>query len=59
VDLASPDSSWAVIAPGNSGDAGGGHARDHLERWANHGYAVLRLDWNRIEGAETRLVPGR
>jgi hypothetical protein len=40
VDLANPLWSWAVVPPGNA--AGG---QDQLDRWANHGYVPLYLDW--------------
>ncbi|HKQ57026.1 MAG TPA: penicillin acylase family protein, partial [Candidatus Eisenbacteria bacterium] len=59
VDLAVPESSLCVVPPGNAGQ--GPHARDHLSRWANHGYVPLLLDWRRVETAretETRLEPG-
>jgi len=58
VDLAVADSSLGVVPPGNAAD--GPHARDHLERWANHRYVPLHLDWKRIEAAresELRLTP--
>ena len=49
VDLAVPDSSWAVVAPGNSGR--GPHARDLTERWADRTYVPLHLDRRRVETA--------
>jgi penicillin amidase len=58
VDLAVAESSLCVLPPGNAGS--GPHARDHLARWAGHGYVPLYLDWGRIEtviGSETRLEP--
>lgn len=59
VDLAIPDSSFAAIPPGNA--AGPEHARDHLQRWANHRYVPLYLDWDRVRAvreSEWRLEPG-
>ncbi len=59
VDLAVAESSLCVLPPGNAG--GGPHARDHLARWAGHGYVPLYLDWRRVEaaaGSEWRLEPG-
>ena len=61
VDLAVADSSLGVIPPGNAGDARSPHARDHLQRWADHGYVPLHLDWDRIERlkeSEVTLSPG-
>jgi penicillin amidase len=58
VDLAVAESSLCVLPPGNAGS--GPHARDHLARWAGHGYVPLYLDWGRVEtviGGETRLEP--
>ncbi|OGF04617.1 MAG: hypothetical protein A2W00_02445 [Candidatus Eisenbacteria bacterium RBG_16_71_46] len=56
VDLAVPESSLAVVPPGNSGERASGHARDLLARWADHGYVPLHLDWERVEAAkETAL----
>jgi len=60
VDLARSDSSLGVVPPGNA--AWGGHSRDHLRRWANHGYVPLYLSWERIEAAkesEIELMPSR
>ena len=60
VDLGCADSSLGVIAPGNSGDARSPHARDQLQRWADHGYVPLYLAWERIEAAresELELSP--
>src|SRR5262245_42132518 len=60
VDLAVPDSSLAVIPPGNTG--GPEHQRDQLQRWASHRYVPVYLDDARIQAAresEWRLVPGR
>ena len=60
VDLAQPDSSWAVIPPGNSGDPLGPHAQDLLAAWADHRYVPLYLAWERVQSAretETRLAP--
>lgn len=60
VDLSVTDSSLAVIALGNSGDPASGHAHDQLQRWADHAYVPLYLNWQRIEHAkesETRLEP--
>jgi penicillin amidase len=51
VDLAEPRFSWAVVPPGNSGDRDHVHANGHLDRWANHGYVALHLDWSRVERA--------
>ena len=59
VDLAVAESSLCILPPGNAGQ--GPHARDHLDRWANHTYVPLYLSWNRIEAAresEWRLAPG-
>lgn len=58
VDLAVAESSLCVLPPGNAGE--GRHARDHLARWAGHGYVPLHLDWARIEAvteSEWRLQP--
>ena len=46
------DSSFGVIPPGNAGDAGSPHARDHLQRWADHRYVPLYLAWDRIEAVK-------
>jgi penicillin amidase len=40
VDLGNPRWSWGVVPPGNAAGA-----TDQLERWANHGYVPLLLDW--------------
>jgi penicillin amidase len=59
VDLAVAESSLCIVPPGNAG--AGRHARDHLARWANHGYVPLLRDWERVETAregEWRLEPG-
>ena len=56
VDVAVTDSSWIVIPPGNSGDLRSPHARDHLERWAGHGYVPLYLAWERIEATKESVV---
>jgi penicillin amidase len=42
VDLAHPGLAWGVIPPGNTGE--GPHARDLLDRWANHRYVPLAMD---------------
>jgi acyl-homoserine lactone acylase PvdQ len=58
VDLAIPDSSLAVIPPGNAGD--GAHRDDQMQLWANHRYVPLYLDRGRIEASaesEWRLEP--
>jgi hypothetical protein len=61
VDLADPDRSWLIVAPGNSGDLEGPHGRDLTQRWADHDPVELRMRWDEIERAEgarsTRLVP--
>jgi acyl-homoserine lactone acylase PvdQ len=60
VNLAYSDSSFGVIPPGNSGDARNPHARDHLQRWADHRYVPLYLAWDRIEAvreSEITLSP--
>lgn len=60
VDLAVRDSSLGVIPPGNSGDLRSPHARDMIDRWAQHGYVPLYLSWPRAEAAkesELRLSP--
>ena len=49
VNLAYSDSSFGVIPPGNAGDARNPHARDQLQRWADHRYVPLYLAWDRIE----------
>lgn len=59
VDLGVPDSSIGLVVPGNAG--GGAHARDLLQRWADHEYVPFHLGWDRIEAlreSELRLVPG-
>jgi len=59
VDLADPDRSWCVIAPGNPSE---GPLRTRLtDAWSRHGYVPLDLRWDRIERAksgELRLTPG-
>jgi penicillin amidase len=58
VDLAVTDSSLAIVAPGNAGE--GRHRDDLRQRWADHAYVPLYLDWDRIELAkesETALAP--
>jgi penicillin amidase len=58
VDLAVTDSSLAIVPPGNGGTPE--HRLDHLERWANHRYVPLYLDWGHIDAAKEsrwRLVP--
>ena len=60
VDLSVAESSLCVLPPGNAAE--GRHARDHLARWAGHGYVPLYLDWARVEaaaGGELRLEPAR
>jgi penicillin amidase len=60
VDLAQPESSLAVIPPGNSGDPRSPHDLDLLARWANHGYVPLYLAWDRVlavRESEVRLLP--
>jgi penicillin amidase len=60
VDLAIPDSSLAIVTPGNSG--AGPHSADLAERWARHEYVPLLLDWDRIaryREAEIILPPRR
>jgi penicillin G amidase len=52
VDLAVPESSFAVLPPGNSGDQRSPHARDLLARWAQHGDVPLYLSWERAEAAK-------
>ena len=62
VDLACPDSSFGVLPPGNAGSVLGPHARDQLQRWADHRYVPLYLAWNRIETvkeSEITLAPAR
>ena len=59
VDLAVRDSSLAALPPGNAG--GPEHRLDHLQRWANHRYVPLYLDWDRVRAvreSEWRLEPG-
>jgi len=58
VDLADRSRSWAIVAPGNSGL--GPHALDLAQRWADHQYVPLDLDWNKVEElreSDWRLVP--
>jgi penicillin amidase len=60
VDLGNPDSSWAVIAPGNSGVPASGHHRDLLAAWRDHRYVALVLPWERVlarGGRVARLLP--
>jgi penicillin amidase len=62
VDLAVPDSSLAIVPPGNSGDRTSPHAADLLQRWADHEYVPLYLSWPLIERAkesELKLTPAR
>jgi penicillin G amidase len=63
VDLSVPDRAWVMVTPGNSGRLRGPHARDLLERWANHQPVELRMNWQEIMQAgstdTTRLVPVR
>lgn len=58
VDLADPDRSWCVVAPGNPSE---GPQRTGLaDAWARHGYVPLDLRWDRIErmrAGEVRLTP--
>jgi penicillin amidase len=56
VDLAVVDSSWAIVAPGNSGDRSSPHLADLAARWANHEYVPLYLSWPRIEQAKEREI---
>ena len=49
VDLADSTRSWGVLPPGNAGE--GPHAHDLMQRWANHGYVPLDLDWDRVRAA--------
>jgi penicillin G amidase len=59
VDLADRERSLCVIPPGN---AAGAHRGDHLNRWANHAYVPLHLDWSRIATVseeDLELAPGR
>jgi penicillin amidase len=60
VDLADSLTSWMVVPPWNAADEGG-HGPDLRDRWANHAYAPLRMDWARIEREGARsitLAPG-
>ena len=60
VDLAVPESSLAVLPPGNRGARDDPHARDQLRRWASHGYFPLYLSWPLVERAkesELTLAP--
>jgi penicillin amidase len=60
VNLAYSDSSFGVIPPGNAGNGRDPHARDHLQRWADHRYVPLYLAWDRIEAvkeSEITLAP--
>jgi penicillin amidase len=62
VNLAYTDSSFGVIPPGNAGEARSPHARDQLQRWADHRYVPLYLAWERIEAmkeSEVTLAPSR
>jgi penicillin amidase len=54
VDLADTATSWVVIPPWNSAEAGARGA-DLRSRWASHGYVPLTMDWARVEreGVET------
>lgn len=58
VDLANPDRSWCVVAPGNPSE---GPQRTALaDEWAHHGYVPLDLRWDRIDrnrGGELTLTP--
>lgn len=58
VDLGNPRWSWAVVPPGNVAGAG-----DQLDRWANHGYVPLMLDWAMVAAANPDSLmlspPGR
>jgi penicillin G amidase len=61
VDLSQPDSSLAVIPPGNSGDLRSPHARDMIDRWATHGYVPLYLSWpdaEQVKESVLTLAPG-
>lgn len=56
VDLALPDSSWGVVPPWNAAPA----RVDRRQRWADHQYVPLRMNWAGIEAhaLETlRLTP--
>ena len=46
VDLGNPRWSWGVVPPGNAAGA-----TDQLDRWANHGYVPLILDWSLLTAA--------
>ena len=62
VNLACTDSSFGVVPPGNAGNPRGPHARDQLQRWADHRYVPLYLVWDRIEAvkeSEVTLSPAR
>ncbi len=58
VDLADPNLSWCVIAPGNPSE---GPLRTGLvDDWERHGYVPLELRWDRIDRSkigDVRLVP--
>jgi penicillin amidase len=59
VDLADPSRAWCVLAPGNAAE--GSHRTDLAERWVEHAYVPLDLDWSRVDAAregEWRLTPG-
>jgi hypothetical protein len=56
VDLGNPRLSWGVVPPGNAAGA-----TDQLDRWANHGYVPLLLDWTLVAPAtrdSVTLAPG-
>jgi penicillin amidase len=58
VDLAHPGLAWGVIPPGNTAE--GPHARDLLDRWANHRYVPLAMDpgdITRLAESTVTLVP--
>jgi penicillin amidase len=58
VDLADPNLSWCVIAPGNPSE--GSLRTDLADDWARHGYVPLELRWDRIDRSkigDVRLVP--
>lgn len=60
VDLADTSRSWIVIPPWNAA-SGATHTLDQRERWANHAYVPLDLDWSRIErnaASVVRFQPG-
>ncbi len=52
VDLAVAESSLVILPPGNSGDPASAHSRDHLQKWADHQYVPLLMDWARISAAQ-------